>query len=445
MPRDTFHRALPVASLSERLAVLSQVVAPTVGKGPIIRRRRVVGMAERLALDARAVRLMARLRDRYGEGPLLLPIPGRIHAVALSPAVALRVLRETPDPFSPDTLEKHMALGQFEPETSLISRGPERAARRRLSEEALEAGCPVHSLADPMLAAAEEEAGRMLAAAGGRLDWERFFPIWYGLGRRILLGEGARDDGDLTDLLARLRRRGNWVVLRRREDLMAELHERIAGHLARAEPGSIAARIAAGPGGRAASPTHQVTQYLFAWDPAGMATFRALGLLAAHRGAMELAREEAAGDRRMMPVLRATVMESLRLWPTTPAILRETTRDVDWDGAVMPKGTNILLFTPFLHRDPGLSFADRFTPELWLDEGRGVRRAGDGPLALVPFSHGPGICPAADLVPMMASAVLAALVTARSVRPVDPSRLRADRPLPGTLDPYTLRFALGPR
>ena len=56
MPRDTFHRALPVASLSERLSVFSQVVAPTVAKGPIIRRRRVVGLVEALGLDARAVR-----------------------------------------------------------------------------------------------------------------------------------------------------------------------------------------------------------------------------------------------------------------------------------------------------------------------------------------------------------------------------------------------------
>jgi hypothetical protein len=68
----------------------------------------------------------------------------------------------------------------------------------------------------------------------------------------------------------------------------------------------------------------------------------------------------------------------------------------------------------------------------------------DGPLALVPFSLGAGLCHAANLVLMLGSAVLARLVAGSEVRLAQPGRLRRDRPLPGTLDPFTLAFALDP-
>ncbi len=96
-------------------------------------------------------------------------------------------------------------------------------------------------------------------------------------------------------------------------------------------------------------------------------------------------------------------MESLRLWPTTPAILRETRRPVAWRGGSLPADSLVLIFTPFFHRDEE-TFADahRFAPEIW--EGAADHAL---PLAgLVPFSAGPARCPAHDLVPMIASFAL---------------------------------------
>jgi cytochrome P450 len=154
----------------------------------------------------------------------------------------------------------------------------------------------------------------------------------------------------------------------------------------------------------------------------------------------------------MRPHLRAAILESVRLWPTTPTILRQATREVDWgDGqGIVPVGASLVIHAPFLHRDPALPFADRFAPELWLDEAQGVRTAlegaaeegKDGPLALVPFSLGPGLCPAANLVPMLGSAFLAQLLARRGLRLAEPAQLRPDRPMPGTLDPFTLAFDL---
>jgi hypothetical protein len=64
--------SLPRATVAETLGVLTDVVAPTLAKGALLRRPRVVAAAERMQFDRRAVRRMQRLRDRYGAGPLLL-------------------------------------------------------------------------------------------------------------------------------------------------------------------------------------------------------------------------------------------------------------------------------------------------------------------------------------------------------------------------------------
>jgi cytochrome P450 len=364
MPKDIDRRdTLATAGLKDRIAFVADVVAPTLAKGPLVRRPRVVSVAERLDLDARAVRRMAALRDTYGDGPLLVPVPGRTHAVILSPSDARRVLEETPDPFMPATDEKRAALAHFEPKVSLASRGAERVDRRRFNDSVLENDRPVHSMADAMLPVVEEEAARLLRSTGRRLDWDGFVASWYRVVRRIVLGREAGDDHELTDILETLRRHGNLVILaRKRRDLLDRFRARVEDHLDRAEPGSLAERIAALPKADATAPADQVAHYLFAFDPGGMATFRALALLAAHPGAADRAREEvAAADagpgRAMLPYLRATLLESLRLWPTTPVILRQATRDLDFGGATLPKGANVIVYAPFFHRDEGLSFA----------------------------------------------------------------------------------------
>lgn len=447
MPKDTTPRdGLPVARIGDRMAFIAEVTAPTLAKGPLIRRPKAVAFSERLGLDARAVRRMRALRDKYGDGPLLVPIPGRVHAVILSPRDVRRVLAGTPEPFTSATDEKKAALAHFEPDVSLVSTGEARVRRRRFNDRVLENDRQVHSMAARFVAVVNEEAARMLAEAGDRLDWDGFAAGWNRIVRRIVLGDGARDDADLTELLERMRARGNLVMLaRRRKDLLARFRARVHDHVARGDEGSLAGRIAAMPEAERADPADQIAHYLFAFDPGGMATFRALALVAAHRGAVDRIRDEArARDAVMLPFARAAFLESLRLWPTTPVILRQCTRDVDWDGARMAKDTNVIIFAPFFHRDESLSFAHRFAPDLWLeDEGeRAVRTTADDGMALVPFSYGPGRCPASDLVPLVGSAMLAALVRARRPVLTEPERLGDDRPMPGILDNYTLSFAL---
>lgn len=433
------------AGLLDSLAMLAEVAVPTLAKGVIVRHPSVVGLAERLGTDARAVARLQRLRARYGPGPLIFPVPLRPQAVILDPDQVRPVLAAAPDPFSPATMEKSSVLGHFEKQVSLVSYPPERAARRRFNAIVLEEGCPVHSTAARLARIVEEEVDALLAQTGDRLTWDAFFVAWYAIVRRLVLGDRARDDHALTDMLAELRYASNWGFAHPGHPrLERRFHERLGAHIDRAEPGSLAERAKICGRELEVPATDHLAHYLFAFDPGGMTAFRLLAILATHPDAMARVRREMreAGPqgRTRLAYLRACVVDTLRLWPTTPAIFRETLADVHFDGGMLPRGTHVLIFAPFFHRDEEtLSFAHRFAPEIWLDG------AEIPDLPLVPFSDGPGICPARDLVPLSVSMAVAEILARRDVCLEQTGRISHRRPIPPILDNYTLSFALGRR
>jgi len=434
----------------DTVGLMRDLLLPTIGKGVLRRRPAVVGALERTGYEERSIRRLQALRRKHGARPVLLSFFGRKQLVVLSPKALLRVLHETPDDFLSTSDEKSSALAHFEPGVSLISDGIERQVRRDFNGRVLDEDCPSHRMAGHFSAVVRQEVGEILdrlsleAGQGAEvtLTWERYFDAWNRIVRRVLLGDGARGDERLTKDLEKLRAAGNWAFLHPgRGKLRRDFHERLEHHLARAEWHSLAGLVPRIPGHTVARPVDQFTHYMFAFDPGGMATFRALALLASHPGTLADIRGEMASDQgSAMPLLRASILESLRLWPTTPVILRQTRHDIDWEGDTVPGGTQVVIFAPFFHRDDEtVDQAHRFAPELW-PEGRPLR---DSPF--VPFSEGDGICPARDLVPMVGSMVLAELLGAGEVRLSDPDRLDPDRPLPPTLDNYTLEFSLRPK
>jgi cytochrome P450 len=434
-------KGLATASAADTARVLGLVLGPVVAQGVIARRPRVVGLAARLGLDARGVRELQRLRERYGPGPVLLPVPGRPLAVVLTGQDARRVLDGTPEPFAADSKEKRGALRHMQPHGVLISPPALRADRRRFNEAVLDTGRPVHSCAASIVRVVREEAGPL--AAAGALDWDGFATAWWRVVRRVVLGDAARDDHALTDDLRHLRRAANWSGLAPQQRARrARFRAGLAGYVERAEPGSLAALVAGLPAAPDVDRVDQVPQWLFAFDPAGMATIRALALLAAHPAELRRARAELGDDPeapRELPRLRAAVLESVRLWPTTPLILRDATAATRWNGATLPAGTGIAVPTWFLHRDDRVrADAHRFHPEQWLDGSAAADPA------LVPFSAGPAVCPGRELVLFTAATFLATLLRDRTPELPPPSPLDADRPLTANLSPFALRFALRP-
>ncbi|HEX4681443.1 MAG TPA: cytochrome P450 [Gemmatimonadaceae bacterium] len=435
---------LPSASLRDAIGFAMDVFLPTVAKGVIIRRPRAVRLAASTGADERAIRRMQRLRENYGSGPVVMRMPGRVQAVILAPEHARRVLDETPEPFATDSTEKIAALSHFEPGQALISHGRERAERRQLQDAVLESACPRHRLAERFITVVRQEAAAMLHEAGRtrELAWADFNPAWHRVIRRVVLGDSARDDHELTDLLGDLRRAANWAFFHPgKRALRAQFFARLESHLARAESGSLAAVLAATPKTPEADAVQQVPQWLFAFDAAGMATFRALALLVTHPSPLARAREEIRASDGYpapeLPFLRACILESVRLWATTPMILRQTTALTTWESGTLQKGAGVLIFVPYFDRDDTRApFANSFEPDLWLGGAAPER------WPLIPFSLGPAVCPGRQIVQLTGSAMLDALLQTHDFRLASSAPLSAGQPIPPTLDPFSLRFAL---
>ncbi|NKE62372.1 cytochrome P450 [Lentzea sp. PSKA42] len=388
---------MAISSRLDTTRVLAAVLLPTLAKGVIVRRPGVMALAEKTQSDATAIDTMRHLRDRYGPEPVRLRITGRSVAVLVDPADVGRLLAESPEPFALATKEKKAALRHFQPHGVLVSEGEARERRRELNESALR---PENV---PVDAIVRDEADLLTrhVMSTGELTWDSFSQAWWRIVRRIVLGDGARSDDQLTDDLKALRQNANWAFLHpRQRGLRERFQRRLDEHLERREEGSLAAQ----PGDLSG----QVPHWLFAFDAAGIVTMRALAI----------------GARGTHGIL-----ESARLWPTTPVILRESTKPTHWHGTWLPKNTEFVVFTPFFHRDEDrLPYADRYAPEIW-DRPRDP--------AIVPFSGGPGVCPGRDLVLATGSATLDALSEHLSF-------LALSAPLPRTLNHFALRMHATP-
>jgi cytochrome P450 len=258
----------------------------------------------------------------------------------------------------------------------------------------------------------------------------------------VVFGGGARDDRELTDMLTRLRADANWAFLKpKRKELRERFLSGIERRTAAAEEGSLAHLMAGTDPSGTAAPASQVPQWLFALGNAAIPAFRALGVLASHEEQAARARQEARTDRtggRDLPYLRACVHEVLRLWPTTPMILRQTTCAVPWEDETLPARCGVLIYLPYFHRDERrFSGAHDFEPGRWL----GRDTAG---WPLIPFSDGPAACPGKQLTLLLTSAMLACLVRDRQFTLASHHRLVPGEPLPGTFDHFSLRLAVAP-
>lgn len=163
----------------------------------------------------------------------------------------------------------------------------------------LETGRPVHRHAEQMTAVIAEEVAALLGHADftGTLDWDGFAVMWQRMVRRIVLGDGARGDEQITDDLRRLRERGNFSYLvPQNRGLRHRFLGRLQEYVDRAEPGSLAAMLAQYPAPADAEPVQQIPQWLFAFDAEAWATFRALALLVSHPGTARTVRAEAGGE-----------------------------------------------------------------------------------------------------------------------------------------------------
>jgi cytochrome P450 len=353
-----------------------------------------------------------------------------------------RLLDGSPDPFTPASREKVAALRHFQPHGVLISRGETRTRRREVNEAVLEPDHPMHRFSAHIARSVADEVRRLTQRfdRGAVLTWDAFGPAHARLTRRIVLGERAGGDQEITRLLNRLRADGNWAYLHpRRRATRERFDTMVRRYVQEAQPNSLVELVAAVPADHDVDPEGQVPHWMFAFDAAGIAAFRTLALLAWHPAYEHRVLAEMAGGSEERPLMRACVEESLRLWPTTLVILRDSTQPTVWptgdEDGVTSGGTSFIIVSTFFHRDgETLEYANQFVPEIWLD-GRGRAQPG-----LVPFSAGPARCPGRDLVLLVASTVVATILSGHTLDVLRPSLDPAQ--LPHSLDHASLRLAL---
>ncbi|MFF7019794.1 cytochrome P450 [Streptomyces klenkii] len=411
-----------------RLLVIGML--PTVVQGACLRRPLAVRLISALDTHAWGCRILDDLRERHGPGPVLVSVFGRKALVLLSADDVRRMLSETNVSFTTANREKAAALSHFEPGALLITPGALKAERRTFNEAAIERCVAGPWFHEACRAAVEEEIRPLLA--GHTLTYDRFRAAYQRIVRRIVFGDAARDDERITELRDKLRSDGNWFMLhRKRHRLRAELFVRCRRYVDLPEPGGLARAVRATPAAAEIDPVAQMQHWFFAFDASPVADYLTLGLLACRP-------QQSAKARTDRAYLRACVMEAQRLWPTTLALVRDSTVETQWPGGwTLPAGTAVFSASPFFHRDARhLPYADRFEPEVWLD-GRA-----DAEWSIAPFSHGPAECLGKEIVLSTSATVLTGLLGS-DWRITSPHRLGPGRPLPRTADHTSLRFAAG--
>lgn len=423
-------RELPSASLVENARFNALVIVPNAVQGLFRRRRAAVAAATAAGTDRWAIGLLRGMRASHGPGPIWIRVIRDRALLVLSVEGVREVLSRSPDPFASDPESKRKGMVAFQPHALTISRGEPWENRRRFTEAVLDTGRP-HRLSERFATVAREEGRALLEAAGDELDWDAWHLALRRVTRRVVLGDAARDDEELSGLLGDLMSEANGMPGKPSERL-PELMRMIGRYVDAAEEGSLVGLFPQAPYDDETKVDGQVPHWLFAsFDTLAINAFRCLALLASHPE--QRARAERDGD-----YLEACLQEAMRLWPTTPMLARETVSDVDWDGVTVPAGTQVLFPNTFLHRDPDAhDFADRFAPEAWTEGGAGEDWSFNH------FSHGPQGCPGAGIALLVGTTLIGTVLAGRRLEPKAPE-LDPGRPLPHMLDFFGIRVGLSP-
>ena len=434
---------LPEASIADSVKVLVTGVVPALVRGLFAPRRWAMKLLTRLDTDARLGKVVTELRRKHpGQGARLLG--GKI-AVLWGPSAIKEVLDQSADVYASDSGAKAKGMCHFQPDALTLSRGEEWEDRRKFTEAVLATSERVHPLAEDFLRKVDDEVFRL--RIWDPLDYGQFERMFDRLTLRVIFGDRSRDDQALSEGLEKLMMEANRLVGLKHGDDFYELYGRLERKLAEPEPGSLVSLIDDAPQTNRTRVAHQLPHWMFAMrDTLGANAYRALAAIVADPGVERRVREEIEGKDLLKPedvdglrYLEGCLHEAMRLWPTTPLLARETTRDTTLAGVKVEEGTQVMMLNGFNHRDPEIGpEADRLDPGRWADGGRDYR--------FNHLSNGSQDCPGGPLVLLLGKAVLARVLQEYDLKLKEPD-LAGARELPKMLDFFSITFSakLSPR
>jgi cytochrome P450 len=438
---ETSGGGLASAALPEVLAIVATGVLPALVRGLFSPRRSAMKLLSSIDADGRAVGVLTHARRRHdGQGIKLLG--GRL-VVLWGEGAIKEVLDGSAEAYVGDSGAKAKGMAHFQPDALTLSRGDDWRDRRRFNEAVLATPERLHPYAARFLSVVAGEIERL--GVSRTLAWEDWEQLFDRVTLRVIFGDEARDDQELTARLEKLMGEANRLVALSRSDDYFELYGRLERYLREPGPESLVAQIAQAPQTDRTRIVQQIPHWMFAMrDTLGANAFRALAAIVSDPAVLDRVQAELTGVDLSDPAavdglgyLEGCLQEAMRLWPTTPLLARETTREVTLAGEPLDTGTQVMLLNAFNHRDPDhVEAADRLKPERWKDHGRDYR--------FNHLSNGSQDCPGGPLVLLLGKAVLAGTLERYSLTLEHP-RLDAKGPLPHMLDFYETRFMAEPR
>jgi hypothetical protein len=422
------------ASATEGWRFTVLVALPNLAEGLFRRRPTITALLDQIGVPDRAHRLLASLQSDYGDGPIWVSVAGKKTLVVFGPDQIHFALSQAPDPFASDPEPKRSGMEKFQPHALTISRGQHWSDRRQFTDAVLSRAATDTTIQGRVNTVAADEA----VAVPHDLDWQRFNAMVQRMARRIILGDNAAEDAEISARLATLMSKANPPGngdAKLYEVFFEALHRYVEG----SENGSLVGLFGDAPMSDVTHPTHQVIHWMFAMgDTLAINLWRCLALLASHPDILATAQTRIdGGDSR--DYLTGCLCEAMRLFPSTPVLARTLTRATDWNGATVPEGTQVMIINTFNHRDQTrIPYADRFEPTAWTDH------SADGSWSFNFFSHGPQGCPGADLALQLGTTFLAALLRDRQPYHTNIA-LDPRRPLPLTLNQSRLRIGFAAR
>jgi cytochrome P450 len=394
--------------------------------------------------DPLAVKFCQRLRARYQTGFISTYLIRNKSLLVFDQEGIRHVLDNSPLIYADPDL-KRMGMSHFQPNALTISRGEEWKDRRRFNEAVLDFGQKVHENAGTFLDIIRIEIAALLEEKRGYIVWESFDRLFKRITLQVIFGIAARSETELTEHLKRMMRESNRVFLLGKSKDFDAFYERIRTHLAAAEPGSLSARCRRAPSSAITNEENQVPHWMFAMmETLATNTLRSLALIVAHPKVEERVRlqlsanpELSASDIGSLKYLRGCLQEGMRLWPTTSMLARLVLADDRLAGVAVPAKTQVIILNNFLHRDSETHpFADRFSPETWLET--------ETNYAFNHLSNGRQVCAGKYLALFLGTAVLAELLRKGRYKLVQPG-LNPLKPLPHALNEFRIRLQRLPK